>query len=28
MIEMTPDLYEMMKLLGKERIKTRFGYIK
>ena len=25
---MTPDLYEIMKLLGKERIKSRFDYIK
>ena len=25
---MTPDLYEIMKLLGKEKIKSRFEYIK
>lgn len=25
---MTPDLYEIMKLIGKERIKSRFDYIK
>ncbi len=25
---MTPDLYEIMKLLGKKRIKSRFDYIK
>ena len=25
---MTPDLYEIMKLLGKDRIKSRFDYIK